>query len=111
MPVVRDLPPVNGLTEQQQRGWSCIWCGTSLTVGADIDLGEQRARPTAGAAYSWFPRACSDTRACADRERGANAVSAGIIRDQQAAHVLDTEVWAGPCCATTLGRTDRDDAN
>lgn len=26
------------------------------------------------------------------------AVSAGIIRNRQGAHVLDTEVWAGPCC-------------
>lgn len=26
------------------------------------------------------------------------AVSAGTIRDRLGAHVLDTEVWAGPCC-------------
>lgn len=26
------------------------------------------------------------------------AVSAGIIRGQLGAHILDTEVWAGPCC-------------
>ena len=65
---VRDLPPVTELSEQQQRGWSCVWCKTSLSVGADIDLGEQRAKPDGGAAYSWFPRACSDVAACAARE-------------------------------------------
>ncbi|MEV5200821.1 hypothetical protein [Streptomyces sp. NPDC053720] len=26
-------------------------------------------------------------------------MSAGTVRDRQGAHVLDTEVWAGPCCA------------
>ncbi|WP_326607320.1 hypothetical protein [Streptomyces sp. NBC_01800] len=36
-------------------------------MGDDIDLGEQRARPTNGAAYSWFPRACADTEACTER--------------------------------------------
>lgn len=65
---VRDLPPVAGLTEQQQRGWRCVWCREPLTVGADVDLGEQRARPIGGAAYSWFPRCCSDVEACATRE-------------------------------------------
>ncbi|MEU6017418.1 hypothetical protein ABZ826_26240 [Streptomyces sp. NPDC047515] len=37
-------------------------------MGADRDLGEKRARPEGGAAYSWFPRACSDVVACATRE-------------------------------------------
>lgn len=27
------------------------------------------------------------------------AVSVGIVHDRQGAHVLDIEVWAGPCCA------------
>ncbi|MEV5200820.1 hypothetical protein [Streptomyces sp. NPDC053720] len=67
---VRDLPPVSNLTERQQRGWSCVWCDATLAVGEDMDLGEKRARPEGGAAYSWFPRACSDTATCAGRERG-----------------------------------------
>ncbi|WP_406501991.1 hypothetical protein OHA04_37780 [Streptomyces sp. NBC_01590] len=67
---VRDLPPVSELTEQQQRGWSCVWCKTTLTIGEDKDLGEKRARPEGGAAYSWFPRACSDAAACVGREQG-----------------------------------------
>lgn len=29
----------------------------------------------------------------------SGAVSAGVIREQDRAHCLDTEVWAGPCCA------------
>ncbi|WNI30724.1 hypothetical protein [Streptomyces sp. ITFR-6] len=64
----RELPPVNKLTMQQQRGWRCVWCRYPLTVGADVDLGEQRARPSDGAAYSWFPRACSDVAVCVVRE-------------------------------------------
>ncbi|MFF2013646.1 hypothetical protein ACFVWY_31905 [Streptomyces sp. NPDC058195] len=67
---VRNLPSASELTEQQQRGWSCVWCRTGLTIGTDTDLGEQRTRPAAGAAYSWFPRACSDAAACAAREAG-----------------------------------------
>lgn len=65
---VRDLPPVSALTVHQQRGWQCVWCRQPLTAGADIDLGEQRARPARDAAYSWFPRACADRAACAVRE-------------------------------------------
>lgn len=65
----RALPPASDLTEQQQRGWTCVWCKTTLAVGEDMDLGEKRARPEGGAAYSWFPRACSDNATCADRER------------------------------------------
>lgn len=39
-------------------------------------------------------------RACiwCNRPLSAGAISVGIVRDQQGAHVLDTEVWAGPCC-------------
>ncbi|MET7560548.1 hypothetical protein ABZS95_10125 [Streptomyces sp. NPDC005479] len=42
-------------------------------MGADIDLGEQRARPANGAAYSWFPRACADTEACTERTENRSA--------------------------------------
>ncbi|MGZ2359959.1 hypothetical protein LRE75_25275 [Streptomyces sp. 372A] len=67
---VRDLQPVVTLTEQQQRGWACVWCRTQLRVGADVDLGEKRVLPRTGAAYSWFPRACADMAGCAERETG-----------------------------------------
>ncbi|MGW1466306.1 hypothetical protein ACWCPT_18405 [Streptomyces sp. NPDC002308] len=65
---VRNLPPVSELTEQQQRGWSCVWCAAPLSTGTAINLGEQRHEPAFGAPYWWFPRACPDTRACTKRE-------------------------------------------
>ncbi|MGW1109467.1 hypothetical protein [Streptomyces sp. NPDC002540] len=42
----------------------------------------------------------SSGRACiwCKKPLTSGAVSAGIIRDRLGAHVLDTEVWAGPCC-------------
>jgi hypothetical protein len=66
----RALPPVSSLSEDQQRGWCCVWCRERLRLGDDVNLGEQRARPATGAAYSWFPRACADTAACTVREAG-----------------------------------------
>ncbi|MEU0128778.1 MULTISPECIES: hypothetical protein [unclassified Streptomyces] len=56
------------MTEQQQRGWVCVWCATALRTGTARDLGEQRYQPAEGCAYSWFPRACPDEAACAERE-------------------------------------------
>ncbi|MFI7890835.1 hypothetical protein ACIFUY_06180 [Streptomyces sp. CACIS-1.16CA] len=129
----RALPAVTTLTEPQQRGWECVWCRAALGIGLGDDLGEQRARPLRGAAYSWFPRQCPDVEACQAREADAavvarrgrqlpplagltwdqaagracvwckrpldrGAVSAGVIEGRDGAHVLDTEVWAGPCC-------------
>ncbi|MFF3354083.1 hypothetical protein ACFYWN_15765 [Streptomyces sp. NPDC002917] len=65
---VRDLPPVSELSEQQQRGWSCVWCGTELSTGTAANLGERRHTPVNGSPYWWFPRECPDTSACATRE-------------------------------------------
>ncbi|MEU1086865.1 hypothetical protein ACFYPN_00550 [Streptomyces sp. NPDC005576] len=65
---VRNLPPVSELTEQQQRGWSCVWCAAHLSTGTALNLGEQRHEPAFGSPYWWFPRACPDARACAKRE-------------------------------------------
>lgn len=41
-------------------------------------------------------------RACiwCRRPLTAGAVFAGVIPDRLGAHVLDTRVWAGPCCST-----------
>ncbi|MEU0098307.1 hypothetical protein [Streptomyces sp. NPDC006267] len=64
----RALPPVTTLTEAQQRGWACVWCRQPLGIGLGVDLNEQKVRPTSGAAYSWFPRACLDSTACQQRE-------------------------------------------
>lgn len=65
---LRQLPSVGSLTDQQLRGWSCVWCGTGLTVGTGISLGDRRHRPERGAAYWWFPRACAEAAECARRE-------------------------------------------
>ncbi|WP_371612865.1 hypothetical protein [Streptomyces clavifer] len=65
---VRPLPGIDLLTDPQQRGWCCVWCGASLGVGLGTSLGEERVVPPDGAAYSWFPRECPDTQACAARE-------------------------------------------
>lgn len=64
----RSLPSITSLTEAQQRGWACVWCSGPLGIGLGDDLGEQRVKPADGAAYSWFPRQCSDTVACLARE-------------------------------------------
>ncbi|WP_326677713.1 hypothetical protein [Streptomyces sp. NBC_01237] len=61
------LPAVNDLTEQQQRGWHCVWCRSPLGTDLGVDLGEQRVTPATGAAYSWFPRECVDALACSGR--------------------------------------------
>lgn len=52
-----EVPGLDGLTEPQLRGASCIWCDTPLTTEAAIDLGERRHRRLDGH-YSTFPRGC-----------------------------------------------------
>ncbi|MET9942405.1 hypothetical protein ABZ086_31090, partial [Streptomyces halstedii] len=67
------------MTEEQQRGWVCVWCGAPLRTGTARDLGEQRHVPREGVAYSWFPRACPDRTACFDSR---------VILDQPGAEKL-----------------------
>jgi len=64
----RPLPPVSEMTDAQQRGWRCTWCAAPLGLGLGTALGEEHIVPKGGAAYSWFPRECPDTQACAARE-------------------------------------------
>ncbi|WP_406381165.1 hypothetical protein [Streptomyces sp. NBC_01618] len=52
------------------------------------DLGTLTWDQSAGRACIWCKKLLT-----------TGAVSVGIIRGQLGAHVLDTEVWAGPCCA------------
>ena len=54
-----EVPGLDGLTEPQLRGASCIWCNTPLTTETAIDLGERRHRRLDGH-YSTFPRGCHD---------------------------------------------------
>jgi hypothetical protein len=47
------LPSPGTLTEEQLRGATCVWDGTTLTPETAIDLVPRRDGP-----YQWFPRAC-----------------------------------------------------
>ncbi|MEU9338542.1 hypothetical protein AB0D49_36235 [Streptomyces sp. NPDC048290] len=49
------LPPLNTLTDAQERGSVCVWDPTEdpLTAETAIDLGERWADGS-----HWFPRAC-----------------------------------------------------
>lgn len=51
------LPSLDGLTEQQVRGVTCVWDGIVLTPETAVDLGPRPQRRLDGH-YQWFPRAC-----------------------------------------------------
>ena len=52
------LPPIGELSQRQQRGQDCVWCGVTLVAGAVVDLGPRKLR-RGDWRTSWFPRACS----------------------------------------------------
>jgi len=49
-----ELPDINGLSEAQVRGVTCVWDGIALTPETAVDLGP---RPRDGGP-DWFPRGC-----------------------------------------------------
>lgn len=51
------LPDPVKLSEEQQRGASCIWCAAPLSNTAALDLGS-RPLDAHGVAVRWFPRCC-----------------------------------------------------
>ncbi|GGT31202.1 hypothetical protein GCM10014713_25810 [Streptomyces purpureus] len=51
------LPRIGTLTQRQQRGQDCVWCGISLATGTAVDLGPRPLRILDYTA-NWFPRAC-----------------------------------------------------
>jgi hypothetical protein len=51
------LPRIGTLTQRQQRGQDCVWCGITLAAGTAVDLGERPLRILDYTAH-WFPRAC-----------------------------------------------------
>lgn len=60
-----DLPTLDGLTPDQVRGATCIWCDVGLTTDSAVDLGERKHRRLDGH-YSTFPRGCrADTHRAA----------------------------------------------
>ena len=52
------LPDLDGLSDAQTRGATCVWCpdGTPLTAITAVDLGEHLS-PFEGREMRWFPRA------------------------------------------------------
>ncbi|MCZ0979408.1 hypothetical protein O1L60_10665 [Streptomyces diastatochromogenes] len=38
------LPRMGTLTQRQQRGQDCVWCGITLGAGGVVDLGPRRYR-------------------------------------------------------------------
>ncbi|MFI8832700.1 hypothetical protein ACIGPN_16880 [Streptomyces afghaniensis] len=54
-----ELPSIGDLTEDQVRGFTCVWDGSEapLTDEAAVDLGPRRMRRLDGE-YEWHPRGC-----------------------------------------------------
>lgn len=51
------LPPIGSLTQRQQRGMDCVFCGVVLTPQTAVDLGSRRLR-IADWVTRWYPRSC-----------------------------------------------------
>ncbi|MHC5701239.1 hypothetical protein HHX38_22830 [Streptomyces sp. PKU-MA01144] len=64
--VERELPATGSLSQAQQRGIDCVFCGITLRAGSAIDLGP---RPLRIADYMtrWFPRSCRRCGQSSDR--------------------------------------------
>lgn len=54
---VRELPPIGELSQNQQRGIDCVFCGITLAAGNVIDLGPQKLRK-GDWVTRWYPRCC-----------------------------------------------------
>ncbi|MGW1466300.1 hypothetical protein ACWCPT_18375 [Streptomyces sp. NPDC002308] len=52
------LPDPALLSDTQQRGASCVWCGASLTPGGAQDLGPRPDPAYGDSLVTWFPRCC-----------------------------------------------------
>ncbi|MGW4602752.1 hypothetical protein ACWENS_05680 [Streptomyces sp. NPDC004532] len=59
---------MGNLSEAQQRGADCVWCGVPLTAETAVDLGERRVR-VLDEHVTVFPRGCR-------RDAAANAYRA-----------------------------------
>lgn len=58
------LPSLDGLSELQVRGITCVWCGVHLSAETAVDLGPRRQR-LLDTHRNWFPRGC---RACTGKK-------------------------------------------
>jgi hypothetical protein len=54
---VSELPAIGALSQRQQRGVDCVFCGIVLTPATAVDLGPRRIR-VADWDTQWFPRCC-----------------------------------------------------
>ncbi|MEV7793435.1 hypothetical protein AB0O68_15790 [Streptomyces sp. NPDC087512] len=66
--LVRALPELDTLTDDQVRGAHCAWCRTPLQADTAINFGEQTSpdpRSTSTIGIRWYPRACP---ACAAKK-------------------------------------------
>ncbi|MEF9903658.1 hypothetical protein [Streptomyces sp. P9-A2] len=57
------LPDLDGLTQAQVRGATCVWDGIALTSLTAVNLGP-RKKKWLDSTYDWFPRGC---RRCVGR--------------------------------------------
>ncbi|WP_229867313.1 hypothetical protein [Streptomyces gelaticus] len=57
MDAPRELPPVVSLSDAQQRGVRCVFCGVPLSAETAVDLGP-RAIGVFESTVHWFPRSC-----------------------------------------------------
>lgn len=53
----RELPPLGSLSDAQQRGVCCVWCGVTLSAATAVDLGSGLV-DVFGLSVRWFPRSC-----------------------------------------------------
>ncbi|MGW7200626.1 hypothetical protein [Streptomyces chryseus] len=51
------VPAIGTLSQRQQRGMDCVWCGVTLTAATAIDLGPRPLR-ILDQVTQWFPRSC-----------------------------------------------------
>lgn len=51
------LPKIETLSQRQQRGMDCVFCGITLTPATAVDLGPRKVK-ILDYVTSWFPRCC-----------------------------------------------------
>ncbi|WP_406266232.1 hypothetical protein OHT93_09190 [Streptomyces sp. NBC_00191] len=53
-----DLPAIGTLTQRQQRGMDCVFCGIVLTAETAVDIGGEHFFRRLDMRTRWFPRRC-----------------------------------------------------
>ncbi|MGW8954658.1 hypothetical protein [Streptomyces sp. NPDC055709] len=55
---IETLPPIITLTQRQQRGMDCVWCGIVLTSATAVDIPGEHYFRRADLRTRWYPRRC-----------------------------------------------------